>query len=293
MNTIVKAPSMTEAPATLASQKSLKGRDVGIPVRPMTWSYDQEMPTFWMNNNAFMTMFLSGFSATLPDGEGHFIHSVRLFQDQVTDPVLLAQVRAFIGQEAHHSKQHDAFNHTLEQRGIDLHTIEQRMKKMVQRWKTRLSPKQQLAMTVCAEHFTALLADQLLSKNPQLLELMAPQARNIWAWHSIEEAEHKAVAFDVYQQTVGDRELLKRTMIGVTAMLLGSSMYNALTLMKGSGQLSNLKMWKESVGILRKIGVSAWSDYKDFFKADFHPWQHDNRAALARMKRLYLNEDAA
>lgn len=267
----------------------LQGKDVGIPVRKMGLAYDENIPGLWFNNNAFLTMLFSGFSATLPEGEAHFIHSVRQFQDKITDPVLMAQVRAFIGQEGHHSKEHDTFNSAMKMNGFDLGRIEKRMKSMTQLWKSKLSPTKNLAMTVCAEHFTALLADFTLSKHPEVLEMMTPQVRKIWAWHSIEEIEHKAVAFDVYDQFVGDRKLLRRTMVEVSAQMMIMSMINGLTLMPLS-ELTNWSMWKEAFGIMGKLHRSSWSDYKDFYKIDFHPWQHNSSEGLKNAKLNYLGE---
>lgn len=267
----------------------LLGKDVGIPVRKMGLSYDENIPGLWFNNNAFLTMMFSGFSATLPAGEAHFIHSVRQFQDKITDPVLMAQVRAFIGQEGHHSKEHDTFNSAMKRNGLDLSRIEKRMKSMTELWKSKLSPTKNLAMTVCAEHFTALLADFTLSKHPEVLEMMTPQVRKIWAWHSIEEIEHKAVAFDVYDQFVGDRKLLRRTMVEISTLFMATSMINALTLMPRS-ELTNWSMWKEAFGIMGKLHRSSWSDYKDFYKIDFHPWQHNSSEGLKNAKLNYLGE---
>lgn len=267
----------------------LQGKDVGIPVRKMGLSYDKNLPNLWFNDNAFLTMLFSGFSATLPEGEAHFIHSVRQFQDKITDPILMAQVRAFIGQEGHHSKEHDTFNSAMKMNGLDLGRIEKRMKSMTQLWKSKLSPTKNLAMTVCAEHFTALLADFTLSKHPEVLEMMTPQVRKIWAWHSIEEIEHKAVAFDVYDQFVGDRKLLRRTMVEVSTLFMATSMINALTLMPRS-ELTNWSMWKEAFGIMGKLHRSSWSDYKDFYKIDFHPWQHNSSEGLKNAKLNYLGE---
>lgn len=272
-----------------AVQPRLQGKDVGIPVRKMGLSYDNSMPTLWFNNNAFLTMLFSGFSATLPAGENHFMHSVRLFQDQITDPVLMAQVRAFIGQEAHHSKEHDTLNQAMKARGVDLGRIEKRMLSMTKMWKAKLSPKQQLAMTVCAEHFTALLADFTLSKHPEVLDMIAPEVRKIWAWHSIEETEHKAVAFDVYQQLIGDRALLRSTMVPVTILFMATSLNNALSLMPRA-EMTNWKMWKESLAMVRMLTTATWTEYKDFYNADFHPWMHDNRKAVELAKHTYLEE---
>ena len=35
----------------------------------------------------------------------------------------------------------------------------------------------------------------------------------------------------------------------------------------------------------------SWSDYLDFYIVDYHPWQHDNQAALQAAKRKYLGEE--
>jgi len=270
-----------------AKAKRLRGEDVGVPVRRMDLTYDDQLPLAWFDGNELISMFLTGFSASLPEGESHFIHSVRLFQDRITDPVLRAQIRAFIGQEGHHSKEHDTFNDAMRKRGVDIDTVEKRMAASVKRWKKR-SAKYQLAHTVCAEHFTALLADVLLSKHPQMLDKMSPQARTIWAWHAIEEAEHKAVAFDVYEQTAGDRKYLQRVMVWVTAEFMAKNTRSAWTLFRGTGQLRNLKKWRELFALLRILGGDTWKDYKDFYRDDFHPWQHDNRDAVEAAKKQYL-----
>ncbi|HBU87143.1 MAG TPA: metal-dependent hydrolase, partial [Acinetobacter sp.] len=38
--------------------------------------------------------------------------------------------------------------------------------------------------------------------------------------------------------------------------------------------------------VIRKISRS----YLDFYSKDFHPWQHDNREQMMKLKDLYLNE---
>src|SRR5262245_10859070 len=126
----------------------LKGKDVGIPVRKLGLPYGADMPTYWFANNAFLTSYFSAFSATLPDGEAQFIHSVRLFKDKITDPVLQAQIRGFIGQEVHHAKEHEAFNAAMVARGIPLDVIE-RFVVGINEWvRENQPPVAQLASTV-------------------------------------------------------------------------------------------------------------------------------------------------
>ena len=69
------------------------------------------------------------------------------------------------------------------------------------------------------EHLTAILADYFISTAPQDLELFNTHVRKIWAWHAIEETEHKAVAFDVYQSLVNRPYFLRLVMLETTLFL--------------------------------------------------------------------------
>lgn len=95
----------------------------------MDFAFPDEIPEFWFNNNALLTMLLTALSSAFPDGERQFIHSVRNYQDKISDPILLKQVRAFIGQEAHHGKEHDALNAMMLKKGYPVARIYKRFKK--------------------------------------------------------------------------------------------------------------------------------------------------------------------
>lgn len=269
--------------------RRLTGKDVGVPVRKLGQKYDQGIPINWFRDNAFASMFFVGFSAKLPEGEAQFMHSVRLFQDRITDPVLQAQVRAFIGQEAHHSKEHDALNAILEQQGYSLRRIEASVRWHSQWQQRHWSPQEQLAFTVCAEHITALLSDYLLRRRPDLLDHMAPLMAKLWAWHAIEETEHKAVAFDVYEQLVADRKLLYRTMIMFTLVFLVSNTAHAAELTVKHARWRDWAMWKTGFGLLAELLRDTRDDYLAFYRDDFHPWDLDNREALAQARARWLD----
>lgn len=266
---------------------------VAITVRQLNLSFADEVPEFWFDNNPWLTSFMTALSCAFPEGERQFIYSVRAYQHQITDPVLLKQVRAFIGQEAHHGKEHDALNDMMQHKGYPVQRIYARFRKMNRMMQSQFSAAHQLASTVCMEHLTAILADYFISKAPQDLSLFAPQLRQIWAWHAIEETEHKAVAYEVYQTLVQRPYFLRLVMLETTFFFLLISSRGTLEMLKASGQLRNVKSWRRGLGFLfgrnglvRRIS----SDYADFFRPDFHPWQHDNREQLARLKREYLNE---
>src|SRR5690606_34332316 len=59
-----------------------------------------------------------------------------------------------------------------------------------------------LSGTIALEHFTALLADSVL-REPRVSAGAEPHYAAIWRWHALEETEHKAVAFDVWEAVMG------------------------------------------------------------------------------------------
>ncbi|MDR3416277.1 MAG: metal-dependent hydrolase [Nevskia sp.] len=268
----------------------LRGEDVGIPVRKLGLQYGDNVPEFWFGDNALLTCLFASFSASLPGGEGQFIHSVRNYQDQIKDPLLMAQVRAFIGQEAQHSREHEALNKCMQAKGYPIGRIERLLEKINKSQREHAAPKRQLVMTVCGEHITALMADYYISKNPETLGMVHPSVRKIWAWHSIEESEHKAVAFDVYMKLVGDRKYLCRQMRISIFMFLLTAPLLALYLLMYSGRFFSWKTWREGLPLLWRMLRDSRHDFRDFYKPDFHPSQHDNTEKLNAARARYLGE---
>src|SRR5690606_10279173 len=132
-------------------------------------------------------------SLLFPSGERLFIDSVRLFADDITDPKLKADIRAFIAQEAIHSREHAHYNALLTAQGIDVDgfgRLAERVVKFAERWTPN---KIHLAISCVFEHYTALFAEAFLG-DPRVMEGAHPFFRDLWRWHAMEEEEHKAVA---------------------------------------------------------------------------------------------------
>ncbi|MFW2057980.1 metal-dependent hydrolase [Acinetobacter haemolyticus] len=263
---------------------------IDFPVRSLDLVFSDEIPEFWFANNAFLTCFFAALSSAFPDGERQFIHSVRNYQSQIDDSVLLKQVRAFIGQEAHHGKEHDQLNNLMRKRGYPIDRIYSRFKKMNKMMQLTFSQSHQLATTVCMEHLTAIMADYFISKNTQDLDKFDIGLRKIWAWHAIEETEHKSVAFDVYQLLVKRPYFLRLVMLETTFFFVLITSKGTRELLIHSGKHKNLKNWKDGLGFLfgrNGLVRQISQDYFDFFSLDFHPWQHDNRVKVEQLKLKY------
>lgn len=266
----------------------------GMTVRRMDFEFEN-LPRYWADNDPFLTHMLNALSATFPEGERMFIESVRAFREQISDPAMKKAVSDFIGQEAMHSKEHSAYNNYAKRHGIDLGFIENFVTQRVAFIQRKFPPIRQLAITCALEHFTAILAEQILT-SPDFYEKLDPAARELWLWHAVEENEHKAVAFDVFEQMGGSYALRVRVMVLTTYFFMAHQMWFHARLLKADGKLWDLKMWAKGLNTL--WGRPGWfrkliPGYLDYYRRDFHPWQHDTRALLEKWKReLALDEHA-
>ena len=256
--------------------------------RRMDFVFDDSIPMDWFGGSPFKTMVLTALSATFPEGERFFVDSVRHYQKRVS-PDLAKQVSGFIGQEAHHGREHTAFNEFMGRKGLPMAEIDEFVKKGMKFMRRRLSPERQLAMTCALEHFTAILAEMAL-ENPEFFGPMDDRVKPLWYWHAIEESEHKAVAFDVFQEQVGSYWIRSSQMVMNSLEFAFFSSYHTYQLFKARGIQRDWKMHREGLkelfvkpGWLRKMGKA----YLSYYMPSFHPWQRDTTKAMNHWKAVY------
>lgn len=261
-----------------------------ISMRTPSFEFGSDIPDFWYDNDPFKSMLLSALSTVFPDGERFFIDAVRYYQPQIKDAELQQAIRLFIGQEAHHGKEHRLMNDFLRDKGLPVTAIEQVVKRGTQMYRTYFSHERQLAQTVALEHFTAIMAEYLLLDAVEL-DKMHKGMVTLWAWHAVEESEHKAVAFDVFKATVDNEWIRISQMLFCTVMFSLVTTINTGRMLAGSGQISNPAVWRSGFryilgrnGLVRKILPA----YLSFYRRDFHPNQHDNQHKVNEIKRRYL-----
>ena len=248
--------------------------------------------TSWHGAGKNFTHFLNALSVFFPEGERFFIDSVRNYREQVAAPQLKRDVGAFIGQEAFHSREHVEYNNALAEAGFPVEAYEKVVAILLDNIKERTPKAFQLSITVALEHITAILANGIL-ETPEVMVGSDEAYVALWNWHALEETEHKAVAFDVYNQVIGEgvKSYLLRTGTFTFANAIFWPAVTAvyLDLLRRDKQLTNLKGWRATYhnmwgknGVLKLI-VPDWFDY---FKPGFHPWDHDNRHLLKRVEDI-------
>ena len=147
---------------------------------------------------------------------------------------------------------------------------------------------QQLSGTVAFEHLTAILADATF-RNPNGLEGADPRMAELWRWHALEETEHKSVAFDVFV-AVGGRTMRRRISMAFVTVEFTQHVIRNMRLLLRDYEGSRVKLWGNGLKFLfGKQGAlrGLMRPYLDFYKADFHPWDHDNRALVSSVMREF------
>jgi hypothetical protein len=264
--------------------------DLTITPRDRRFGRSDRTERWWLAGNPYGSALYDALSITFPKGEAFFVESVRAFREGAP-PRLAAEIKAFTTQEVMHSREHVQFNKRAIEAGYDFSKLEKLVDERLELVKQR-PPIVNLAATMALEHFTAILANQLLS-NPRHLAGADPESAALWRWHSIEEIEHKGVAYDTWLHATRNWPRFKRWSVKARVMLLVTRNFfvdrtlGAIELLRQDG-ITGFRAWAGllwymlgSPGMFRKI-LGAWAT---FFLPGFHPWRHDDRKLIAEAEK--------
>ena len=272
--------------------KATTPHDLVITPRDRRFGRGTRMGRWWLNGDPIATAFYNALSVTFPKGEGYFVDSVRKFRDG-TPPKLTGEINAFIKQEVLHTREHVAFNRHVVDQGYDVALLDRDVDAALALTKGR-PPIASLAATTALEHFTAMLAHELIA-DPRHLAGGEEQAKALWLWHAAEEIEHKGVAYDTWLHATADWSRFRRWRIKSLVMLITTWRFftgrtrGMLELLRQDG-LTGPKVWARlfwyafgNPGMARKI-AGVWAAY---FLPGFHPWKHDDRALIGLAESDY------
>jgi predicted metal-dependent hydrolase len=282
----MNAPFKPALESVASTRKAPTPADLTITVRDRRFDRGSQPGRWWLGGDPIGSAWHNALSATFPRGEAFFIEAVKANRAGAP-PKLEAEIRAFVKQEINHTREHLAFNRIAKDAGYDLDRIDRRVEQRLKEINDR-APILNLAATMALEHFTAMIANELLS-NPKHLA-GGGEVSEMWRWHSVEEIEHKGVAYDTWLHATRGWSRWKRwkvkslMMLVVTKTFLGHRFDDTLNLLAQDG-LTGAK-WKARVlwylvgapGMLRRI-FPAWCA---FFLPGFHPWNHDDRALIGK-----------
>jgi predicted metal-dependent hydrolase len=248
----------------------------------------------FVDGDLVMSHFVSTLSATFPEGEDFFIRSVREYRDHISDADLKEAVKGFIAQEATHRHQHQLLNDRLQAMGYPTEGIDRHIKKLVGRLEKRFSPTMRLAVTAALEHYTATFAEIILTSDEAQELIGDTEVRPILLWHALEECEHKAVAFDVYE-TVGGSERTRVWGMRIASLLLFSEL-----VIQTTRSLAGDRAAYNPVRLLRSLRAfrhnplfssAAIERFRSYTRGGFHPDDWDSAEILERWTKELFDAD--
>lgn len=253
----------------------------------LSWQDSHEK--YWFGGCPLKSNWMNALSSTFPAGERFFIDSVRVYADTISDPGLAARVQGFIGQEAAHGKEHQRFNRILADYGYPVDRMEQRVQALCDWVRKNPDTRVKLALTCALEHFTTILCTEVL-REPLFNEPMHGEYNRLWCWHCLEEIEHKAVAYDVYQSIGGSYRTRIVEMIHASAILWPLLLSILFTYQRHDKRLFKLRDWGVLIswgfiwpGLIRRLVPH----YLAYFRRDYHPsMMHDQTLVDDWRKRL-------
>lgn len=258
-----------------------KGPDLGL---------DGDIPRYWLGGDAFKTRFFDAMSVLFPEGEKFFIACVRDYRDQIQDPELRAQVKDFMYQEGQHGMVHTQFNDRLKAQGIGVdHILEEQKRIMFGFFRKKLPKVYTLGQTAAAEHMTALMAHGFFSAG--LMNDADPRIRAMYAWHAVEEIEHKAVAYDVFKKVARGSYLTRVLSMLQVSLTFPLHVFMIMAHMfRVDGVKNSFSLWARGLWWLYGWGglyPRLLPHYLAYFIPGFHPWKHGDMAIYQRWTQRF------
>ena len=232
---------------------------------------------YWHGGSPFITFFFNALSSAFPPGEVFFCETVRRYRERVESEELQQSIDQFIHQELHHVLHHRNFNRMVAKQGFNIKKAEKRNADFLKHVRDNYKPEDQLAFTLAFEHFTAALADQILT-NDRLLKPADPNVAALWLWHAAEETEHKSVAFEVFDAIEGSYWSRVKVYLLAFYKLFSIAFLNQFEMLRDDGSFSIGDTYRGLRFLLGKGGLlrGVFRSLLDYLKPSFRPDEVDN-----------------
>ena len=266
-------------------------------LRPNPRDLDFAMARHWTTHgfggDPVGTAVFNALSLTFPDGERMFMDAVRHYRSRLPES-MREEVKAFLHQEAIHAREHHALNSLIDRSRYDVAGVEASIRRNIQLGRER-GPLSMLMATTVLEHLTAVMADVHQRHGERLWAKVPAPLERLWRWHSLEETEHKAVAFDTLRVVTAHWSAPVFYLRRVLSMLLISFIFprnitrHAVQLLAGDG----MGRWTATRKVLRFLWWSpgifrlGWRHYFAWFRPDFHPWSHGDLERFREWRREF------
>ncbi|MDH0031134.1 MULTISPECIES: metal-dependent hydrolase [unclassified Acinetobacter] len=276
---------------------------IPFPIRHLEFKFDgQNFYNNFYRNAELASAYVTAMSIFLTYGEELVIETARYHRDFVNDPILKQRVTALIGQEAIHSKVHNAFNdQTLANHQYPVRFYRFLAENVFKYGFHRFPQPLKLSLMAGIEHFTAVFAEFAMKHDAEIwAKEIDDKTKGLWMWHFMEESEHKDVAYDVFQLISGNYTLRITGFFLASFTIMGLVFAGAvgIPILRRPLNAISPRYWKDVAYSLNVLwnpqnGVfgSTVGHVMEYLRLDFHPNDHDTTAYLQDYKQKLLNPE--
>lgn len=261
-----------------------------VSTRRMSFEHDLGSHRRYFDRDLLASHLVATLSGVIPAGERFVAEAVKRYRKHIDEPHLAAQANAFVGQEFVHQREHDRFNRALAKLGYPTAIID-RSSELTFALLGRLPRRTQVAMTSAIEHWTAVIAEHVLTEGWLDERDLPSDTREFLGWHLVEELEHKAVAFDT-MQSVGttEAERIAAMALVVVALLpsVAGGMLLSLALDPTTRSHRHVRASMRHARPTRDLARSFRADLLAYLKPGFHPDERSTDDMLERWRNELL-----
>ncbi|MEX1663950.1 metal-dependent hydrolase [Zhongshania arctica] len=248
-----------------------------IPVRALQFNLDnvQFQDPLWSQTKPEFSMFINALGVHVPYFERYLIKALSGAKKLINDEGLLSDVSHIIGQEGHHAKNFISVNRWLSKRYPEIASKDKQAKDYFAKHAKNDDMKRLLAFTAGYETFTFLGGMIVLDNHEKWFKDSDGVMTALWIWHQVEEVEHGAVAFDVYQHLYGEHEWYRKWMVLFALSHIAKETIQSYWIMaKVEGWTRNPFTAVKKVGFCLLMLSRFLKSALPVFKKDYHPRRH-------------------
>lgn len=246
-----------------------------IPVRQLRFKVDalSDDALVWSRSSPEFSMFINALGVHVPYFERFLVSVMRAYREEISDPALLTDVQAIIGQEAHHAFNFVKLNQRLAQKYPGIGQLDAKAKSHFASLPKNKSKRFQIGHVAGYETFTFLAGAIILDRYDELMADADPELRSLWVWHQVEEVEHGAVAFDFYKAFYGSHEWYRRYMVFYAFLHILKETglaYHQIVKRERPTLLGKIKSWRFGL----KFGWDLFVNSLPVYARNYHPRHH-------------------
>lgn len=269
-----------------------------IPVRRLKFSVEDIGPgdVLWSRTDPRFSAFLNGLGLHVPHFERYLCRALAKARPHITDARLGADVDAIIGQEAQHAKTFLKVNRALAARYPKAESFDTAAGEDFRRRAEVDDLRRAVGFTAGYETFTFLAGLIILDNHDRWFADAHPVMKAIWVWHQVEEVEHGAVAFEVWQHLYPGQEAYRRRMIVEALVHIAAETARAywhMARVEGwiRGPLTAVREVGYCFGMLGRLLWRALPVFRKSYHSRRHPLvNHAQNPIQVAWRRYFLNE---